>query len=662
VFLASGATAQLQRASKSGLTQALAKLEISDPAVSLRGEPLRERSPAAKTIFTRQQAYKVGIDVMVLLEPIDFTPPIWNGRGLAAGDIDQDGYTDILVATKHGIRLFMNQAGAGFVEEKLPIPEIEKLETHVVGLVDIDNDGWLDIFLTTFRTGIYYILSDKGEFGSGALAKAPEQATMLSQAASFGDIDEDGDLDIAIGNYFLGRAKLIPPVDSTNKILFNEIDETGSFRVVRLSEAIVGDTHSILLSDFNQDDHLDLIVGNDFLPPDAYYSGNGKGEFKLIKRQDGIIPVTTLTTMSIDTADYNNDLRLDIYVAQIAAGATGRSARIPSRPLSDYCKDLERVRDRVACELTLQQKMLFSFFSKMEPSDILGCKKILDREQKQQCAAMMFWMVVHREQDEKLCDRMPKSQPRASFFCHALFLPPKPGSDKELAESIEFLKNENTLLRATGKGTFENVARELAVAITGFSWNSKFADFDNDGWQDIYVVNGTWATRTGTPQKFLLRNLHGEKFEEVTDAFGLQNYMGQSAFVMVDFDNDGDLDIIANSISGPIWLYKNNDTEGNSIVFEIRDHQANRYGIGCKLRIYYMSEEPEGDSKQLSQLREIKSGGGYSSFDAPFAHFGLGAVENITRIEIDWSTGGTTTIEGSIPANARYTIRREANP
>jgi len=665
VLLATGAGAQVQPASKSELAQALAKLEISDPSVSLGGEPLRERSPAAKTNFTRQQAYKVGIDVMTLLEPIDFMPPIWNGRGLAGGDVDQDGFADVLVATKHGIRLFMNQAGAGFVEEKLPIPGIEELETHVVALVDIDNDGWLDIFLTTYRTGIYYILSDKGKFKSDALVKAPEQATVLSQAISFGDIDEDGDLDIAVGNFLLGRAKLTPPVDSTNKILFNEIDERGSFRVVALSEAIVGDTHSILLSDFNQDHHLDLIVGNDFRPPDAYYSGNGKGEFKLIKRKDGIIPVTTDTTMSIDTADYNNDLRLDIYVTQIAAGATGASAQLGWRPLNEYCHDLERAADRAACELTLQQKMLFRFFSKMQPSDIVGCKRISDLEQQQQCAAVMFWLVVHREKDEALCDRMPKSQPRASFLCHALFKPAKRGSDKEFAESIKFLKNENTLLRASGEGTFLNVAREAAVATTGFSWNGKFADFDNDGWQDIYVVNGTWSTRAGTPQKFLFRNLGGEQFEEVTDAFGLQNYMGQSAFVMLDFDNDGDLDIIANSISGPIWFYTNNDRKGNSIVFEIRDQKANRYGIGCKLRIFYTSDKsegPEGGTEQFAQLREIKSGGGYSSFDPPFAHFGLGEEKAIARIEIDWSTGGTTTIKGPIPANARYTIRRQAHP
>jgi hypothetical protein len=296
--------------------------------------------------------------------------------------------------------------------------------------------------------------------------------------------------------------------------------------------------------------------------------------------------------------------------------------------------------------------MLFNFFGNMRPSDLVRCGTIQDREPRNQCAAMMYWLVVHREEEEKLCDRIPEEQTRPKFLCHAIFRPEKRGTEEEFAESLEFTKNENTLLRASSDGTFENVAREVVVATSGFSWNSKFADFDNDGWQDIYVVNGTWTGNLGTPQKFFYRNIEGKIFEEVTDAFGLQNFMFQSAYVMVDYDNDGDLDIIANSISGPIWFYKNNDTQNNSIFIELRDQKANRFCIGCKVRIAY------GPDASLLQLREIKSGGGYSSFDAAFAHFGLGVETAIAKIEVTWSTGETTTLQGRLPANTRYTIHR----
>jgi hypothetical protein len=296
--------------------------------------------------------------------------------------------------------------------------------------------------------------------------------------------------------------------------------------------------------------------------------------------------------------------------------------------------------------------MLFNFFGNMRPTDIYGCKKIQEAELRNQCAAMMFWFTVHREEDEALCDRLPEDQKRVRFLCHAIFKPEKKGTEEQYAEAPEFTRNENTLLRASADGSFENVAREVVVATSGFSWNSKFADFDNDGWQDIYVVNGTWSGNLDTPQKFFYRNLKGKIFEEVSDAFGLQNHMFQSAYVMVDFDNDGDLDVIANSISGPIWFYKNNDIQNNSIFIEFQDHEANRFCVGCKVYIQY------GPDAGLLQLREIKSGGGYSSFDAAFAHFGLGAETSIAEIKIIWSTGETTRVQGPLPANARYTIYR----
>ena len=107
LLVASSAIAEVQPTSGSDLLQTLAAIEISDPAVSVTAQPLAKRSPAGAKPFTRLQAFEIGIDVMALLEPIDFAPPIWNGRGLAAGDVDRDGYQDVLVATRSGARLFM---------------------------------------------------------------------------------------------------------------------------------------------------------------------------------------------------------------------------------------------------------------------------------------------------------------------------------------------------------------------------------------------------------------------------------------------------------------------------------------------------------------------------------------------------------------------------
>jgi hypothetical protein len=133
-----------------------------------------------------------------------------------------------------------------------------------------------------------------------------------------------------------------------------------------------------------------------------------------------------------------------------------------------------------------------------------------------------------------------------------------------------------------------------------------------------------------------------------------QDFVVGHAYALADFDNDGDLDILANSAHGPYWFYRNNETKNNAILFQFEDRAANRYCIGCKVTIHY------GSKAQRSQMRELKSGGGFHSFDEPVLHFGLGAHEAVDRVEVQWSTGEVTKIEGPLPANALYTVSRAA--
>jgi hypothetical protein len=628
---------------------AVSALRISTAGVSVRGTPRAPRSPAAEKLFTRRQGNEVGIDQLSFMSPREFFPPFWNGRGLSAGDVNRDGYTDLLLATSSGIRLYLNQQGAIFVPQEIEIPRLEQLGVHIVALVDLDDDGWLDILLTSYSNGNYFVLSDHGLFPESRLVKVQEHPLVLTNSLTFGDIDEDGDLDAVAGNWYYGYAKQIPPADAQNKLLFWQ---DGNFTPVPLTEEMVADTHSVLLSDWNLDDHLDLIVGNDFTPPDYFYEGDGSGGFRMVTRSDGIVPISTDTTMSIDTGDYNNDLKMDIYITQIAASGTGASARIDRRTQVAYCDDLNREADRKTCMQAVRQKLYFNFGPKHQPSNIARCKQISDSGDRRECAAMMTLLTAIRAQKPDLCERIPEFDEQVAFMCRNYFKPGLPGTQEEYARAIPFLMNENVLLVARPDGGYKNVARRMGVETTAWSWNGRFMDLDNDGWQDIYVVNGTWSVHTGTPKKFFFRNQRGERFIEETDAAGLQNYMLQSGFVRIDFDNDGDLDLITNSMNGPIWLYINNEAENSSILFELRDHRANRYCIGCKIRITY------GGSTARRQLREVKSGGGFVSIDAPFTHFGLGSERQIEAVEVTWSTGAKTIIDGPLPADTLYTITR----
>ena len=121
----------------------------------------------------------------------------------------------------------------------------------------------------------------------------------------------------------------------------------------------------------------------------------------------------------------------------------------------------------------------------------------------------------------------------------------------------------------------------------------------------------------------------------------------------MDIDRDGDLDIISNTLNGPFKVYTNNESKNNSVTFKIRDKIGNRFCLGCKIIIHY------GFKGKKQQFREIKTGGGFHSYDAPLAHFGLGEFKNINSIYITWSTGESTRFEGDFPVNREYILQRE---
>ena len=121
----------------------------------------------------------------------------------------------------------------------------------------------------------------------------------------------------------------------------------------------------------------------------------------------------------------------------------------------------------------------------------------------------------------------------------------------------------------------------------------------------------------------------------------------------VDVDNDGDLDVVVAPGVGPILVYRNNSTR-NRIAFELRDDIGNRSGIGSRILITYGS----GDTRH--QMRELQASGGFTSFDAPVAYFGLGDFDRVDRVEVQWPTGERSETHADFPAGTRYFLDRTA--
>jgi hypothetical protein len=208
------------------------------------------------------------------------------------------------------------------------------------------------------------------------------------------------------------------------------------------------------------------------------------------------------------------------------------------------------------------------------------------------------------------------------------------------------------LLVARDDGTYEERAVAQGLDIGGWSWDVKIADVDNDGWQDVYVVNGTWVPNEVSPSNLFFHNTAKRTFQEKSGPFGLEDYLITAAAVAVDIDNDGDLDFVTIPVNGPVMAFVNNSQTGNAIAFEFRDYVGNRFGVGSKVEIRY------GENGERKQVREIQLGGGFMSFDAPVAHFGLGADETIDSVTISWADGSRTVVKGGLTAGARYRVER----
>ncbi len=628
-------------------------IEFADEAgnaIRVTQRPFTTQTPTGETPFTMLEAWKLGVDQPIEFSMADMWPPFWEGRSISSGDIDNDGDKDLVIAsTVNGLYFYLNDGAGKFSAPSFDIGKVQAMPVFNAVLVDIDNDGWLDLFITTYQQGNYLIKNREGRFDEADLLPVTNRVdALLTLATSFGDIDQDGDLDVVLGNWAAGWYRRIPGEESRNRVVFNDNGELSGANHVDLP-GLPGETLTILLSDINGDRAVDLLVGNDFEMPDIFYLGDGKGGFKQIMRQDGTIPMTTTTTMAVKSADLHNDGTPEIYLAQIAGRSSGASERLKMRPLGQYCSEIEREADRAVCDKNMAIKTWYKSGNNFDPTFASECEK-LEGDYKQECKGMLVKDLAIQNQDPALCELIPARQVKPRQFCDIHFKPIRRPTAEELEANIHQIKRRNVLLTPNKSGAYDEVAEAQGMDVGGWSWDVKIADFDNDGYQDIYIVNGTWVPNEVSPSNLFYRNNGDGTFSEQSGPFGLEDYLITAAATMVDFDNDGDLDIITMPVNGPIKAFINNAQDANTITFEFNDNIGNRRGIGNLVEISY------GNGK--TQTRELQSGGGFMSFDAAVAHFGLGEANFVERFTVRWADGGETVFDGEFSAGATYTIER----
>ncbi|MGH9785064.1 MAG: CRTAC1 family protein, partial [Terriglobia bacterium] len=238
----------------------------------------------------------------------------------------------------------------------------------------------------------------------------------------------------------------------------------------------------------------------------------------------------------------------------------------------------------------------------------------------------------------------------------------------------EYMKECNMLWHNNGDGTFTDLSKETGTCDTLWGWAAKFADFDNDGWLDLFAVNGlrsagkenyipvlfqmiatpnvdfsnldNWPaigemTWSGYQKKKLFRNLAGDLFREMAASAGVDNDLDGRGVGVADFDNDGRLDFYQTNADQPALLYRNvTEPTGNWIELKLTGTKSNRDAIGSRIVVRAGSK---------SWIREVDGGNGYAGQSTAHMHVGLGALDKVDSVEIRWPSGQKETV--TVPVN-----------
>ncbi|RKZ13118.1 hypothetical protein DRQ53_13800 [bacterium] len=638
--------------------------------LSLDAVAHRSRSAAGAMPFEHLPGSQLGLATSEL-QLLDFMMPFSQGRGIASGDYNRDGWPDLAVADNQGVRVYRNSDGDRFEPVQMDLPGLQDSSVLLVAFVDLDNDGCLDLFAGTFGDNDFIVAGDCADFAHAQVVELPHLEGQMTQAASFADVNQDGKLDILKGNWFFLIPRVAPSQRAVNYVALNQGDF--NFSQQPLTE-IVGETLTTYWSDLDQDGHVDMIIGNDYLEPDIYYQGTAPGEFSQLPA-GGPVPITALATMSIDAADIDNDLDLDLFLSGKVNDFSMRREGAESGTIDErkafiiqrrkdfeqrYCELYELAADRENCETR------FALANLIRGSNIDGCLELETARQRDECMITVRIRKSLIRRNWTFCPEIPASEfPVHRQVCDAyaaydaIAVPKKLGDRYMDQGAIEQTMQGNVLLLQQPDGSFIQQAEEFGVFDAHWAWTARFADLDLDEWQDLFVTNGWWLETSMYTNK-LFHNQSGQGFEAREQEFGLVNLRKQHAFIYLDFDRDGDLDIISRSLGGEIDVFINHAQENHAISFGFRDEQSNHFGIGNRITLFY------GDDNERHQIREITAGGGFVSFNPPVAHFGLGTYERVNRIRVDWRDGSTSTIDQPLEAGHHYIIsrgsRKTANP
>lgn len=529
----------------------------------------------------------------------------YNGGGVAAGDLNGDGYEDLyFTSNMRENKVYLNQGNFQFKEVGKATGAMGRPGPWKTGvsMIDINGDQKLDIYLCYSGTlpdpkRVNQLFINEGNDANG-IPQFSEQAAQFGLASSsysnqsyFFDYDLDGDLDMLLLNHNpkslpvlneVATAELMKQDDPAKGLrLFAQ--ENGKFEDITGKANILGTGLSyglgLGITDINNDGWPDFYVSNDYAVPDYLYINNQDGTFS--NQLSESLRYNSHFSMGNDVADINNDGLQDIITLDM----------LP--------------------EDNRRQKLL------MAPDN------------------------------------------------YAKF-------DLNLRSGFHYQYMRNMLQVNNGNGTFSEIGQLAGISNTDWSWAALVADYDNDGWKDLYITNGYLRDYTNqdfinymnrfVQQKgrlkredvleiinqmpssnvmnYMYHNQEGKEFADKAKPWGLAMNSNSNGACYVDLDLDGDLDLVVNNINQNAFVFRNETRErkrNNYLQVKLEGDGMNSQGIGAKVSLI---------SQGQRQVLEQYLSRGYLSSMPAVLHFGLGSQTAIDSLIIEWPSGKVQSLQG----------------
>jgi hypothetical protein len=226
----------------------------------------------------------------------------------------------------------------------------------------------------------------------------------------------------------------------------------------------------------------------------------------------------------------------------------------------------------------------------------------------------------------------------------------------------EFFEQGSTLYHNLGDTNFGDVsmrAKILKPTYPYVSWGTGFFDMDNDGWLDLFIASGHVYPQVdsipgGTPYReplTLFRNRRDGSFDDVSSTLADLPAKCRRGVAFGDINNDGNIDmVIVNVGEPPTLLINHNDTPNHRVLFKLIGTKSNKSAIGARVTV-----KAGPPAQPLVQLDEVRGGASYLSQNDLRLHFGLGANQEMSQVEIRWPGGQSETLH-DIPADYIYTV------